>query len=359
MCLLARIDLTDVLTPGVVAQNGHHAPPDRQPRACPHPSDRLTPLFPARDYISNDLFEVARCGVCGLAVTVPQPLGAAMNAYYPPGYYGSQQGKRFPGMVERLQDALYVWRARRLEALNGGQPGRVLDVGCGRGLLLEQLRRRGWEVQGTELSAQSAAYPRDVLGIPVHIGDLADLHFPSDHFDAVVMWHVLEHVPDPAVVLAEVTRILRPGGVFLVAVPNFGSLEARLTRDKWFHLDVPRHLNHYTPAVLYRALAGVGLRVCQAAYFTPEYDFFSFVQSILNWIGLRPNLLYNLLRGRGAKVMQERGGVGPAQIVATLLLGLPLSLLSLPESLAAAALHQGGTLTLYTQKTDSRPTAHG
>jgi SAM-dependent methyltransferase len=252
-----------------------------------------------------------------------------------------------------------VWRARRLEALNGGQPGRVLDVGCGRGLLLEQLRRRGWEVQGTELSAQSAAYPRDVLGIPVHIGDLADLHFPSDHFDAVVMWHVLEHVPDPAVVLAEVTRILRPGGVFLVAVPNFGSLEARLTRDKWFHLDVPRHLNHYTPAVLYRALAGVGLRVCQAAYFTPEYDFFSFVQSILNWIGLRPNLLYNLLRGRGAKVMQERGGVGPAQIVATLLLGLPLSLLSLPESLAAAALHQGGTLTLYTQKTDSRPTAHG
>jgi 2-polyprenyl-3-methyl-5-hydroxy-6-metoxy-1,4-benzoquinol methylase len=288
---------------------------------------------------------------------VPQLIGAAMNAYYPPGYYGSQSSNRFPSIVEWLQDALYQWRARRLEVLNGGKPGRVLDVGCGRGLLLAQLRQRGWEVQGTELSEQSAAYPRDVLGIPVHIGDLADLHLPSEQFDAVVMWHVLEHVPDPAVVLAEVARLLRPGGIFLVAVPNFGSLEARFTRDKWFHLDVPRHLNHYTPAVLYRSLAAAGLRVRRAAYFAPEYDFFSFVQSTLNRIGLRHNLLYNLLRGRGAKVMHERGGVGPAQILATLLLSLPLSVLSVPESLLVAALRQGATLTLYTQKTGARPAA--
>lgn len=356
---MIRMDSTEVLPPGVVAQNGHHAPPDRQPRACPHPLDRQTPLFPARDYISNDLFEVARCGVCGLTVTVPQLVGPAMSAYYPAGYYGTQEGKRFPGIVERLQDALYVWRARRLESLVGGKPGRVLDVGCGRGLLLEQLRRRGWDVQGTELSEQSAAYPRDVLGIPVHIGDLVDLHFPSDHFDAVVLWHVLEHVPDPAVVLAEVARILRPGGIFLVAVPNFGSLEARLTRDKWFHLDVPRHLNHYTPAVLYRALAGAGLHARSVAYFSPEYDFFSFVQSTLNRLGLRPNLLYNLLRGRGAKVMHERGGLGPLQIILTLLLGLPLSVVSVPESLIAAWLHQGATLTLYTQKAAPRPAADG
>jgi SAM-dependent methyltransferase len=350
------MDATEVLTPGVVTQNGHHPPVERQPRACPHPTDRLTPLFPARDYITHDLFEVARCGVCGLSVTVPQLVGAAMNTYYPPGYYGSQSGNRFPGIVERLQDALYVWRARRLEALIGGKRGRVLDVGCGRGLLLEQLRRRGWEVQGTELSEQSAAYPRDVLGIPVYIGDLADLHLPSEQYDAVVMWHVLEHVPDPAVVLAEVARLLRPGGVFLVAVPNFGSLEARLTRDKWFHLDVPRHLNHYTPGVLYRALAGAGLRVRRAAYFAPEYDFFSFVQSTLNRLGLPHNLLYNLLRGRGAKVMHERGG-GPLQILATVLLSLPLSALSVPESLLVAALHQGATLTVYTQKTSPRPAA--
>jgi 2-polyprenyl-3-methyl-5-hydroxy-6-metoxy-1,4-benzoquinol methylase len=344
------MDSTKVLTPGVVPHNGHRPPPDGPPDACPHPAARQTPLFPARDYITGDLFEVARCGVCGLTVTTPQPTGAAMSAYYPAGYYGSRGGKRFPAVVERLQDALYARRARRLEALNGGHPGRVLDVGCGRGLLLEQLRRRGWDVQGTELSEQSAAYPRDVLGIPVHVGDLADLAFPADHFDAVVMWHVLEHVPDPQVVLAEVARILKPGGIFLVAVPNFGSLEARLTRDKWFHLDVPRHLNHLTPGVLHRELAAAGLRVRRAAYFAPEYDFFSFVQSALNRIGLRHNLLYNLLRGRGAKVMHEPGGDGPRQIAATLLLTLPLSVLSLPASLLAAGLHQGATLTLYTQK---------
>ncbi len=353
------MDSTEVLTPGVVTSNGHHPPPPRPAHACTHPADRQKLLFPARDYITYDRFTITRCGVCGLTVTTPQPSGEAMHAYYPAGYYGSAGGKRFPAVVELLQNILYQRRAARLELLNQGKPGRVLDVGCGRGLLLEQLRKRGWEVQGTELSEQSAAYPRDVLGIPVQIGDLADQHFPSDHFDAVVLWHVLEHVPDPAVVLAEVARILRPGGIFLLAVPNFGSLEARLTRDKWFHLDVPRHLNHYTPTVLHRALIGAGLRVRHAAYFAPEYDFFSFVQSTLNRLGLRPNLLYNLLRGRGAKVMHERHGVGPSQIIAALLLSLPFSALSLPETLLAAALHQGATITLYTQKTSQRPAADG
>jgi 2-polyprenyl-3-methyl-5-hydroxy-6-metoxy-1,4-benzoquinol methylase len=97
--------------------------------------------------------------------------------------------------------------------------------------LLRQFQKRGWEAEGTEFSAQSAAHARQLLGVPIHAGDLASANFPKAHFDAVILWHVLEHVPSPAATIREVERILRPGGIFLVGVPNFGSWEARLGRD--------------------------------------------------------------------------------------------------------------------------------
>src|SRR5439155_7947567 len=101
----------------------------------------------------------------------------------------------------------------------------------------------------------------------------------------------------------EVNRVLRPGGIFLVGVPNFGSFEARTCEDKSFHLDVPRHLIQFTPGSLREALVGAGFTISETSFFAPEYDCFSFVQSALNNCGLRPNLLYNLLRGQGAKVL--------------------------------------------------------
>lgn len=348
---MARTNPIKAPSPDHVAANGRRAPVPAPPVLvpCPHPAARRVPLFPAHDYITGDRFEIARCAACGLTVTEPPPGPAALGAYYPAGYYGSAGGRRFPGPVEWLQNQLYAYRARQLEQMNGGRPGRVLDVGCGRGLLLRQLHKRGWEVMGTELTEESAAYPRNVLGLPVQTGELAALEFPADHFDAVVLWHVLEHVPDPRIVLAEVARILRPGGVFLVAVPNFGSLEARLTRDKWFHLDVPRHLGHFTPAVLYKDLRQAGLRARRATYFAPEYDFFSFAQSALNRLGVRHNLLYNILRGRSAKVMHAEG-VSNGQVLATFALAPLLGALSVPGSLLAAALRQGATITVYATK---------
>ncbi len=318
-------------------------------QACSHPEAQRTPLFPAQDYITGDRFVIARCGACGFTVTTPQPRPEAMGRYYPAGYYGSAGGKRFPKVMERLQDALYGHRAETVQKLNRGRPGRVLDVGCGRGLLLEQFRRRGWEGQGTELSEQAAAYPRDVLKLPVRIGTLDNLEFPAGHFDAVVMWHVLEHVSDPRVALAAVARVLKPGGIFMVGVPNFGGLEARSCRDKWFHLDAPRHLTHFTWSALREGLAAAGLHERQASGFAPEYDCFSFVQSLLSRAGLRHNLLYNVLRGRGAKVLSANEA-GRLQIALTLLLAAPLGMLSVPATLLLGLFRQGATMTVWAEK---------
>jgi SAM-dependent methyltransferase len=281
-------------------------------------------------------------------VTAPQPSGEALGRYYPPAYHGESAGTRFPAPVEAAQRLLYRRRAAAVERVSGGGPGRVLDIGCGRGHLLDAFRRRGWTVQGTELTDHSASFPRQVLGLPVHVGPGDALPFAPASFDAVVMWHVLEHWPDPRVAVAEAHRLLRPGGVFMVGVPNFGSLEARLTRAGWFHLDVPRHLCHLTSASLGRVLSEAGFEPRHTSFFAPEFDSFSFTQSALNSLGLRQNALYDLLRGRDAKV--TAGALGPAQAVLSLLLAAPLGILSLPATLLAGLLGQGSSLTIHAAK---------
>jgi 2-polyprenyl-3-methyl-5-hydroxy-6-metoxy-1,4-benzoquinol methylase len=317
-------------------------------RACLHPAEQRRGLFPAQDYITGHRFVVAECGACGFAVTVPQPAGAAMAAYYPAGYYGAAGQRRFPGLVERAQQALYARRVRRVESVAPGR-GRVLDVGCGRGLLLREFQRRGWDVQGTEMSETAARYPREVLHLPVEVGNLEDLTLPAGSFDAVTVWHVLEHLPDPRVLLAEAQRLLKPDGALLVGVPNFGGWEGRLARDKFFHLDVPRHLTHLTRPTLAKALAEAGFRERGWSGFAPEYDWFSFVQSAENRVGLRHNLLYNLLRGQGAKVLH--GSPAPLwQVVAALLLAAPLGMLSVPATLVAGLAQQAGTMTVLAVK---------
>jgi 2-polyprenyl-3-methyl-5-hydroxy-6-metoxy-1,4-benzoquinol methylase len=306
-------------------------------------------MFPAQDFVTHHGFQIAHCAACGFDITSPQPAMEEIAAYYPAGYYGNPGDRRFPPMVEALQKALYAQRARMVESVAGARRGRVLDVGCGRGLLLEAFRRRGWEVQGTELTDQAARYARQVAGVPVETGRLEEIGFPEAHFDAVTMWHVLEHVHDPRVVLTEVSRILKPGGVLLVGVPNFSGFEARLFKDKWFHLDVPRHVTHLTKATLKQALHENGLRDRRWSGFAPEYDAFSFVQSVLNHCGLRHNLLYNVLRGKQAKVID--GESTPKwQVVASLALGAVLGVISVPVTFITGLTGQAGTMTVLAVK---------
>jgi SAM-dependent methyltransferase len=315
-------------------------------KPCSHPVERLEKLFDARDYVTGDPFEIRRCSGCGLAITWPPPPPGEMGRYYPDAYYGDAGEKRFVGPVEGMQRALYGSRVSQVEQALGGARGRVLDVGCGRGFLLDAFRRRGWSVEGTEMSAASSAHAREALGIRVHLGPLETLALPAESFDAVTLWHVLEHVTTPVELLAEIRRLLRPGGVLLVSVPNFGSPEARATGAGWFHLDVPRHLIHFTPETLDASLRQSGLEPLSSSWFAPEFDTFSFVQSSLNRLGLRPNTLYDVLRGRAAKL----GAGGGATAAASVALAAPLGILSLPATLLASVAGAGSTLTVLARR---------
>lgn len=137
--------------------------------------------------------------------------------------------------------------------------GRLLDVGCGSGDWLRAMCERGWLGEGTDFDEQAVAAAR-AKGLRVHCGDLAELRFPSNSFDAVTMNHVIEHVRDPIDLVRECWRILRPGGRLVLATPNIDSLGHRLFKQNWRGLEPPRHLNIMSPATIADCLSAAGFR---------------------------------------------------------------------------------------------------
>jgi 2-polyprenyl-3-methyl-5-hydroxy-6-metoxy-1,4-benzoquinol methylase len=293
---------------------------------------------------SSETFDLHECTTCGLVRVEPLLAPEQLAEYYRTDYYGSPEAK-FTGPMEAL-----VRRGQRLRAQallrrlsTKGRP-RVLDIGCGRGLFLRALHELGAHGVGTELPG--FAFTSDAQGPDLVHARAEALPFGAETFDAVSIWHVLEHTTDPAAVLRGAARVLKPGGILALAVPNFGSWQARLFGRHWFHLDLPRHLYHFRPAPLRRFQAEQGLEVIEQRTQAWDQNPYGFLQSCLNAVYWRsaPNGLYQFLKKhKGARP-------GPARLAGYTLLGgaaLPLALL---ENIVAPWLQRGATLILHARR---------
>jgi 2-polyprenyl-3-methyl-5-hydroxy-6-metoxy-1,4-benzoquinol methylase len=129
----------------------------------------------------------------------------------------------------------------RIMYLDGNRRGSLLDVGCGNGLFLLQMRNLGWNVCGIEPDPEAARAAREHSDIPVFIGTLEDSNLASESLDAVTMRHVIEHTSDPVGTLRECYRVLKPGGIVVIDTPNSQSLGHQLLRSAWRGLEIPRH----------------------------------------------------------------------------------------------------------------------
>jgi len=279
------------------------------------------------------------CEECGTGFLHPLPSVQEIAEFYPPGYYGAD-GQKFHSLVEA---AVRIVASRHVRFLARRVPagGRVLDVGCGRGTALAALAGRGLEVHGMEISAAAAegTDPR----VRMHIAPrLEDVGLPANEFDLVMVWHVLEHLPQPAETLLEIHRLLKPGGRVVVAVPNFSSWQARWAGPDWFHLDPPRHLYHFPLAGLKRLLRRCGYDLEGEYHFSLRQNPFGWVQSWLNRYDRGPrNALYELLQRRSGTASLREPRRERWRLWSAFLLGMPVGLIL---ELAATALRSGATV---------------
>jgi len=253
--------------------------------------NKIINYFIANDYITGDEFKV--CEIAnGWWKTFPDVI--EYDRYYPSIYY-SDGNQRFPKHVEKLQNLLYNIRAKKLIKLNNGK-GSVLDIGCGPGHLLSVFNNLGCTCKGIEFNEYSAKIPREKYGLDVIAGDITEDRLDETKYDIVISWHTLEHMRDPQLALKRMFNVLKPGGLLLLSVPNFGSTEAIRARSSWFHLDVPRHINHFSSSFIKNLIYTNDAEIIEESYINIEYDLFCTVQTWQNKFGITHNLLYKSLR---------------------------------------------------------------
>ena len=223
-------------------------------------------------------FQLWRCAACGLVRTEPQLTPKELEPYYAEEYWGE-------GGIEAT-DENWIMRDQRhrtgfLQRFRS--EGSVLDVGCGLGFFLLALDPRRWDRYGIEPMPVPYREAARALGSErVHNGDLMAARLPSAKFDAITFWDSLEHLPNPRAVLQEAARLLRPGGIVVVGLPNFGSYQARHFGEDSFGLSLPHHLCHYTRETLTRLLETCGFRVRVMEDRSGPENYHSLKHSLLN-----------------------------------------------------------------------------
>ena len=232
-----------------------------------------------------------RCTHCHTRRLDPRPDADTMAKYYAPDTYAraeepdSEVGKRLDAYAERLAAFASPISSSAgenfvLPALGDRRDtGDALDVGCGDGRFMAALKRRGWDVTGTETDPVAAELARNRTGATVHETALPPANGAC--FNFISLLHVLEHVPDPRQTLTGMRDLLTPNGRLLLVLPNADSLEADIFGVNWYHLDLPRHLWGFTPRSLTRLVETCGYHVEGVSY-TP---FLFAPQSLLRGFG--------------------------------------------------------------------------
>jgi SAM-dependent methyltransferase len=209
-------------------------------------------LIPTTDRYGTALADIVRCPVCGHAQLERMPAGAELSEAYTAAESGDYIAEE-AGQRETARRILAeIERHRR--------PGRLLDLGCWVGFLLDEARGRGWHALGIEPSAFASEYARDRFGLDVRTEGLLEAELESRSFDAAVLADVIEHLPDPGAALDRLADVLAPEGVIALALPDAGSRLARAMGRRWWSV-IPTHLHYFTRASLELLLERHGYRV--------------------------------------------------------------------------------------------------
>jgi SAM-dependent methyltransferase len=222
--------------------------------SCPVCDSRdIHPLLTVKDYmVSNEMFTIWQCGKCSLRFTQDVPDKDSIGPYYKSDDYISHTDTD-KGLVNKLYQKVRGFTINQKTGLikkhTGVNAGSLLDVGCGTGAFLQAMKSEGWKVTGVEPDSGARAIAKKQYSLDILAAENL-FSLPEASFDAITLWHVLEHVHELHGYMEQLRSLLKPSGKIFIAVPNYQSGDADTYRLKWAAYDVPRHLYHFSPAAM-------------------------------------------------------------------------------------------------------------
>lgn len=233
--------------------------------SCPScGSGNIRQQLEVKDYtVSQQVFSIWKCCDCTLCFTQGVPGLAEIGPYYQSDNYISHTDTK-EGIVNRLYHAVRKRtlqnKLRLIQRITGLQQGTLLDIGAGTGAFLHAMQQAGWQTNGVEPDPTAREYAKELYGLSLDNPDALS-SMASARFDAITLWHVLEHVHDLHGYIENSKKLLKPGGKIIIAVPNYTSHDAAIYKNYWAAYDVPRHLYHFSPAAMRQLLDKHGLRI--------------------------------------------------------------------------------------------------
>jgi 2-polyprenyl-3-methyl-5-hydroxy-6-metoxy-1,4-benzoquinol methylase len=213
-------------------------------------SERIHPIMTVKDHsVSQEEFAIWQCDVCSLRFTQDIPDQNEIGKYYQSENYISHSDTT-KGLINRI----YHWVRKRtlrkkrklVYQLTGINKGVLLDVGSGTGAFASEMKNYGWQVTGIEPSDEARQFAKKVYGIELKNSEELSL-LSADYFDAITLWHVLEHVHQLHPYIQQLKQSLKKNGKLIIAVPNYTSKDGEHYQENWAAYDVPRHLYHFSP----------------------------------------------------------------------------------------------------------------
>ncbi len=235
--------------------------------------------------------EIVRCTQCGHLFTLVRK-EINVNGLYSDEIYKIVENRN--SAFDRIIKREYKGVLHKLDKIKTIK-GNLLDFGCGKGQFGNLAQENGWLVKAVETSPDRAAYARNIYGLDVNTEFYTSGSIFNIQFDVLTLFHVLEHLPHPGALLEQLVKNnVSNNGIVVVEVPNVNSWQSAIAKENWIHLDVPRHLHHFSPERLEILFLETNLKPLKITYFSFHLGVLGMVDSLLKKGGYKKNIIYEL-----------------------------------------------------------------
>lgn len=230
----------------------------------------------AKDHtVSKQEFEIWHCADCTARFTQNAPDKQEIGKYYQSEDYISHTDTKkgfINSLYHRVRNLTLASKQKLINKSTKLQKGRLLDIGAGTAAFLHKMKQSGWDVEGLEPDSLARENAKQLYGLDLKTSEQL-FELPAQSFDAITMWHVLEHVHDLHEYVDQLKLLLKPEGRIFIAVPNYTSFDAGYYKHFWAAYDVPRHLYHFSPTSITQLLLrhGLQLKGIKAMWFDSFY----------------------------------------------------------------------------------------